>query len=198
MKYQLLALTFLFALSISAQKKIQKAYFVTDMGLNYTGGMNYATSKDLIPKVGYTVNVGHENEFNNGRIFRVGIGHSLNGFAFDTRFTNVLHQYYLNTSILYGKKYDNGDRFYIGVTPGWAFKTNVSDSIGNQRPSDFDVRLHMAYTWDINRIIGFNFTTQIGGLNINMYRGGFMHHWAFATKLYIRIRTKFSEAFIPQ
>lgn len=198
MKYALLALTFLLTLSISAQKKVQKAYSVTDMGLNYTGGMNYATSKNLIPKVGYTINTSYENQFNNGRIFRIGIGHSLNGFAFDTQFKNVLHQYYLNTSILYGKKYDNGDRFYIGVTPGWAFKTNVSDSIGNQVPSKFDARLHMAYTCDINKIMGVNFTAQIGGLNINMYKGGYMHHWTLAAKIYIRIRTKFSEAFIPQ
>lgn len=198
MKYILLVLTTALTLSISAQKKIQKAYLVTDLGFNYTGGLNYASSQNLIPKVGYTINTSFENEYNNGRIFRIGLGHSLNGFAFDTQFKNVLHQYYINIPILYGKKYDNGDRFYIGASPGWAFKTNYSDAIGNQGPAKFDARLQMAYTWDINRLLGINFTTQLGGINIQMFKNGYMQNWATAIKLYIRFRTKMSEAFIPQ
>lgn len=198
MKNHLIVLTLLLSLNISAQKKVQKTYFVADIGFNSTGGFNYATSKKLIPKVGYTVNISLEKQYNNARLFNIGIGHSLNGFAFDTRFTNILHQFNLNIPILYGKKYDNGDRFYIGGVPSWAFKTTYSDKIGNQKPSQFDVRLHMAYTCDINRFVGLNFTGQLGGINTQIYSGGYMHHWALAAKVYVRIKTKMSEAFIPQ
>lgn len=198
MKHIIILLISLNTFCTSAQKDVQKDFCVFDMGLNFTGGFNYATSKKLIPKVGYTFNAATEHQFNNGNSFRFGIGHSLNGFAFDTRFLNVLHIYNLNMLLSFGKKLKNGDRFHLGATPSYAVKTRYSEIVNSFSPSKFDIKLHLTYSNKITRFVGVDFTGQLGGINIAMFGGGYMHHWSLSSKVYVRIMTKKSESFKAQ
>ncbi len=186
----------LFTSSLFAQKNIQQKHFLIDFGLNYTGALNYATSKILHPKVGYTTNFFFEKQYNNGRIFRTGLGHSLNGFAYDSRFLNILHTYNLNQYLLYGKVLKNKDRFYIGQVGSYALRIFNSELLNIRPPSKFDVKLHLSYCKRINRVLGIDFTAQLGGINVDLFSNGYMHHWELSSKMYVKFLTKKNEAFI--
>lgn len=190
-------LTLVFNFSLSAQKRVQNMHLYCDMGLNYTGGFNFSTSKTLIPKVGYTANVYHEHQFNGGNTIRVGIGHSLNGFAFDNRFTNVLHLFNLNTPLLYGKKLKNRQKIYIGVIPSYAFKIFYTELLNSYSPSKFDAKLNLTYSKAINPMVGYELTGQIGTINVGVFEGGHMMNWTLSSKLYLKFLTNKSEAFFP-
>jgi|TARA_B110000259_G_scaffold72239_1_gene84979 hypothetical protein len=188
----------LLTLKSIAQKDIQKQYLVFDAGFNFTGGLNLATSNVLIPKIGYTSNVKVEHEFNNGHSIMGGIGTSLDGFVLNTRFKNVLHVYNLNIPFLFGTKYDNGDRFYIGLNPSYCLKSTYSEVLNILTPNKWDLKMQFSYARKFNRNIGLDITSRIGILNNAIYKSGFSSYWDVSAKVYFRFILKKSVAFIAQ
>ena len=188
----------LLTLNSIAQKDIQKQHFVFDAGFNFTGGLNLATSNPLIPKVGYTSNIKLEHEFNSGHSIMGGVGTSLDGFALDTRFKNVLHTYNLNFPFLFGTKYDNGNRFYIGLNPSFYLKSTYSDVLNTLAPNKCDLKLQLSYARKFNKNIGLDVTSRLGVLNTGIYDNGFSSNWDVSAKLYVRFMLKRSVSFKVQ
>ena len=196
MKTFLLITSCLITLYSTAQKDIQKKYFVFDAGIAYTSAFNFANKQDMVPKVGYTANLMTEYEFNNGKSFRIGLGTSLNGFALDTRFENVLHIYNINLPIQYGKKLKSGNRFYFGLIPAFSFKSSYSDELLRFSPNKFDVKVQLSYAKDFNKFVGVDFSAQVGALNMGIYKNGHVANWSLIAKVYLRKMTKRSVSFI--
>jgi hypothetical protein len=196
MKSILLTLTCLITVFATAQKDVQKKYFVFDLGMTYTSAFNFANKNDMIPKIGYTSNIMMEHQFNSGKSFRIGLGSSLNGFALDTRFRNVLHTYNLNLPIQFGRKYKSGDRFYFGIIPAFCFKSSYSEEVIKVVPNKFDVKIQFSYAVDFNKFVGIDFSAQAGVLNVGIYKNGHVSNWSLIAKFYVRKMTKRSVSFI--
>ncbi len=198
MKTILLTLTCLITICATAQKDVQKKYFVFDAGMTYTSAFNFANKKDMIPKVGYTSNIMMEHQFNSGKLFRIGLGTSLNGFALDTRFRNVLHTYNLNLPIQFGRKYTSNNRFYFGIIPSFCFKTSYSEELISIVPRNFDVKIQLSYAVEFNKYVGIDFSAQVGVVNMGIYKNGQVSNWSLIAKFYVRKMTRRSVSFIAQ
>lgn len=186
------------ALSITAyaQKDIQKKYFKFDMGLSYTGAIPLEFEQSLYGKVGYDFGLYYEHEFNSGKSFQIGLGHSLNGFAIDTRFKNVFHAYNLSLPILYGRTLEENFRFYIGINPTYAIRCNYSEVITTLKANKVDMQFQLGFEKDINRFLGVNFTARLGVLDIHTFSDTYTTNYSAIVKCYLRILGKRNVAFI--
>jgi hypothetical protein len=164
--------------------------------MTYTSAFNFANKQDMIPKVGYTSNIMMEHQFNSGKSFRMGLGTSLNGFALDTRFKNVLHTYNLNLPIQFGRKYKSGNRFYFGIIPSWCFKSSYSEELIRYEPKQFDLKVQISYATDFNKYVGIDFSAQAGVLNMGIFKKGHVSNWSLIAKFYLRKMTGRKVSFI--